>query len=232
MVKKEKQTYYDKVHANGGKHWNYQCVIYEDSAPKDWISIIRSWGENALISPYHDKDKRDDGSDKKPHYHVQIFGSTSHTYKWAMDFFDQIHGVYDDPDQEDKVEFHNKNFWDNNIIHNKTKAIRYLTHKDDADKAQYNDSDVIVIGCMDYQALCMMEGDKYKALSEMEMWCEDNQVYSYRLLSNYARQNKFGWYKVLVDGGHHHMYRWLRSFEYDMQTMAEAKYKNGGYVNE
>ena len=39
-IKKEKKTYYDKVHDNGGKHWNYQCVIYEDSAPKDWISII------------------------------------------------------------------------------------------------------------------------------------------------------------------------------------------------
>ena len=229
MAKKDKQTFYDKVHANGGKHWNYQCVIYEDSAPLDWMTIIRSWGENVLISPYHDKDHHDDGTVKKPHYHIQIFGSTSHSYTWAIHMFQQIKGVYDDPDVVDKIEFHNKNFWDNNIIHNKVMAIRYLTHKDDPDKAQYSDADVVVIGCMDYQSLCMMAGDKYKALAEMEEWCEDNQVFSYRLLSNYAKKNKFGWYKVLVDGGHNHMFRWLRAFEYDIQTMNEAKYKNGGF---
>lgn len=216
--KKEHESFYQLVHDH--KHWNYCCVVYEDSAPKDWIKICRSWGENVLISPYHDNDKQDDGTSKKPHYHVIILGSTSYDYKWAIRLFNSINGIYDNPDQacdDSKKEFHNKNFYDHNIVHNKTKAIRYLTHKDDADKAQYNDADVIVIGCIDYQALCMMESDKYKALSEIEDWCEDNQCYSYRFLSNYCRKNNFAWYKVLVDGGHNHIYRFMRSLEYDLK---------------
>ena len=124
MAKKDKQSFYDKVHANGGKHWNYQCVIYEDSAPKDWISIIRSWGENALISPYHDKDKHDDGSDKKPHYHVIL----CYNGPTALSVVEKLTRQLGQPNPQ--------------AIENVKGYYRYLSHKDNPEKAQYDENEI------------------------------------------------------------------------------------------
>ena len=219
-VKKQKtnETWSQLVHDH--KYWYYQCIMYLDSAPSDWMDKIKAWGVDCLISPYHDHDKLENGQDKKPHYHVIILGDTSRYYYWAINMFKEINGVFADPDrdEEDKdYQFRNETFYKNNIIKSKRRAIRYLTHKDDADKHQYKDSDVTVIGGIDYYSEIAQTSDKYRALSEMQDWCEKNEVFSFRFLSNYAKREQMDWYQVLVDGGHNFMYRWLRSFEYDLR---------------
>lgn len=49
---------------------HFTFIIYEESAPSDWRKRLESIGLPMAISPKHDKDKFQDGSLKKPHWHV------------------------------------------------------------------------------------------------------------------------------------------------------------------
>jgi len=96
------------------------------TAPDDWIEKLKLSGLQFAISPLHDKDIHEDasGRTKKPHFHVIVVYGSPTTYnnvKHLTDSFnapipqalEQIRGYY-----------------------------RYLTHKDNPDKAQYDEKDI------------------------------------------------------------------------------------------
>lgn len=100
------------------------------SVPDDWKQRLQLSGLQYAISPLHDKDQLEDGSGKtkKPHYHViVVYGSptTFNNVKSLTDSFnspipqalEQVRGYY-----------------------------RYLTHKDNPEKYQYEDKDIITGG--------------------------------------------------------------------------------------
>lgn len=106
------------------KKRNWAFVVYPDSAPKNWIEKLQQTGLQCAISPLHDKDKDPTDVPKKAHYHViaTYSGPTSfNVVKALTDAFnapipqalEQVRGYY-----------------------------RYLTHKDNPDKAQYDENDI------------------------------------------------------------------------------------------
>lgn len=106
------------------KKRNWAFVIYPESLPEDWLDILRTSGLPIAISPLHDKDKNPDGTEKKPHYHcIAVYGSptTFNNVKTLTDKLnapipiplDQVRGMY-----------------------------RYLTHKDNPEKFQYDEKDI------------------------------------------------------------------------------------------
>lgn len=109
------------------KKRNWAFVVYPDSAPADWIEQLRQTGLQCAISPIHDKDIDPTGENKKAHWHVIACysGPTSfNVVKRLTDSFnapipqalEQVRGYY-----------------------------RYLTHKDNPEKAQYSYDDIISI---------------------------------------------------------------------------------------
>lgn len=109
------------------KKRNWAFVVYPDSAPADWIEQLRQTGLQCAISPLHDKDINPTGENKKPHWHVIACysGPTSfNVVKRLVDNFnapipqalEQVRGYY-----------------------------RYLTHKDNPEKAQYSDDNIVLI---------------------------------------------------------------------------------------
>lgn len=50
------------------RHFGF--LLYPESIPENWIEQLETLGVSMAVSPLHDKDKKPDGTFKKPHYHV------------------------------------------------------------------------------------------------------------------------------------------------------------------
>lgn len=99
-------------------------VLYPESAPKNWVEILRSRGVVCAISPLHDKDKNPDGTLKKAHYHVLCVwqGPTSSSV---------VNKLTQDLNQPNPIALEScKGYY------------RYLTHRDNPEKFQYSESDI------------------------------------------------------------------------------------------
>lgn len=102
--------------------------MYPDSAPANWLDILKESLLPIYISPLHEFDINLEGGPKKPHYHVIV--------------------CFDGPTTFNNVR---KNFTDVlNTVHPKyilslPGAYRYLCHLDDKDKYQYSPDDIIYL---------------------------------------------------------------------------------------
>lgn len=106
------------------KKRNWAFVVYPESAPADWIEQLQKTGLQCAISPLHDKDIDPTGEVKKSHYHViaTYSGPTSFNVVQALtkslnapipQALEQVRGYY-----------------------------RYLTHKDNPEKHQYDEKEI------------------------------------------------------------------------------------------
>lgn len=98
------------------------------SVPADWIEILKKSGLKYAISPLHDKDLLEDnsGKTKKPHYHVIICYGNTTTFNNVKSLTDRLNATI--PQALEQIRGY----------------YRYLTHKDNADKYQYSENDIIV----------------------------------------------------------------------------------------
>ena len=53
-----------------GRDWTF--LVYPESAPKNWRSILDGTHMRWIESPLHDRDTNPDGSKKKPHWHIML----------------------------------------------------------------------------------------------------------------------------------------------------------------
>ena len=83
---------------------NWATVVYPDSAPDNWLQILRDMLIPCFVSPLHDQDYNADGEPKKPHYHVQFcFDSNSKRSRDQIkELTDQIGGVVVPPGEQIK----------------------------------------------------------------------------------------------------------------------------------
>ena len=105
------------------------CILYPDSSTYDVDKVIKSLAEEHLtfaVSPIHDKDIEDDGSLKKGHYHLLLAYSSATTLNNIRGWFKAC-GM---PESE----LHSVRVCASGVGY-----FRYLTHKDNPEKAQYDD---------------------------------------------------------------------------------------------
>lgn len=179
-----------------GRTRNFATVVYPESAPENWIDIIRESHINALISPLHEDDVNPDGEFKKPHYHVLVMYETVKTIEQFEEFRLSFGGV-----GQEKV----------NSIRG---YARYLCHLDNPEKAQYNPNNVLSIGCEDYFDLIALPTDKYGAIRDMMRFCIDNDVTNFSDLLLYVSENEESWFRVLCDNGTYVIKEFLKSVTY------------------
>ena len=175
-----------------GRTRNFATIVYPESAPENWQDILMSFCIPALISPLHDKDIDDTGEPKKPHYHVLIMFEGVKTVEQAKDVFEPIGGV------------------GCKVVQSVRGYARYLCHLDNPEKAQYEPSDVCCIAS-DYIDIIGLAVDKYKAIGEMQDFCEKYDVVSFYALARYSRANRSDWHRILCDCGAVFMREYLQS---------------------
>lgn len=162
---------------------NFATIVYPESAPRDWQEILAEAKIPAFISPLHDRDINPTGEEKKPHYHVIIMFEGVKTSEQAKEIFDAIGGV--------GLE----------IVQSIRGYARYLCHLDNPEKHQYEEADVRQLGGADYLSVIGLVTDKYKAIAEIIDFCAGNDITVYSDLLEYARLERFDWFRVLCDNG-------------------------------
>lgn len=111
------------------KKRNWWFVLYPESAPPDWRDRLRATGLPGEISPLHDKDVYDDGEQagqpKKAHYHVILCYPGPTTYSVVCKL---VQGELGQPIPQPLEAIKG--------------AHKYLTHADNPEKYQYDESEI------------------------------------------------------------------------------------------
>lgn len=181
------------VSYGAGRTRNYYCVVYPESAPKNWLEILQGMFVPALVSPLHDSDLNEDGTPKKAHYHVFLMFDSVKTKEQAKAVFEQIGGVGCD------------------VVQSSRGYARYLCHLDNPEKHQYDIGQVKCLSGADYQSLTSLVTDKYKAVREIMVFCKTNGVYEFCDLLDYSAENREDWFRILCDSGAYIVKNYLQS---------------------
>lgn len=187
------------------RYRNFATVVYPDSAPTDWLSILSDQLVPSFVSPLHNQDVNPTGEIKKAHYHVIIFFEGAKSLDQAKEVFDLIGGVGCE------------------VVKSLRAYSRYLCHLDNPDKAQYAVEDVKSLSGADYMGVIGLAIDKYKAIGEMIDFCVSEGVISYSDLLMYARLNRFDWFRILCDCGTLVMKEFLKSRSWTLANVKDAE---------
>lgn len=178
----------------------FATVVYPDSAPENWKSLLDDFHVSSFISPFHDSDVNATGEPKKPHYHVMLLFDSLKTEEQAKEVFSVIGGV--------GCEF----------VKSLRAYARYLCHLDNPDKVQYSKENVIALGGADYLDAIGSPSDKYLALEQMGDFCDKYNVVSFYALCRYAAKKRPDWHKILCDSGAVYVREMLRSRQWSIEN--------------
>lgn len=178
---------------------NFATVIYPDSAVDNWQQIIEDLHVEGFLSPLHDHDINPDGELKKPHYHFLIMFPTLKSDAQVDELFKKIGSV------------------GREVIQSVRGYARYLCHKDNPEKYQYNEDEVLSFGGADYFSICSLAIDEDVAISEMVDWIIDNECIFFCDLADYAIKHNQAWYRVLRYKGAVFMREYIKSFAFKLK---------------
>lgn len=174
----------------------WATIVYPDSAPADWINILKDTLIPCYVSPLHDKDHFSDEREeelKKPHYHIFLIFPGQRTRKIVRGIVELFAGVGAE-----------------RVLH-KVNYVKYLTHSNAPEKHQYDPSEVQVFnGAMPYEELIQDGNSVYELVGEMIEWCSTNTYY-FADLVDYSRVNRYDWFKVLCDRNSALIWQYIKS---------------------
>lgn len=149
--------------AKNVKKRNWAFVLYPKSAPKNWRERLQETGLQCAVSPLHDKDVDPTGEAKKAHYHVILTYSGPTSYNVVKSLTDSLNQPI--PQALEQV----KGYY------------RYFTHKDNPEKAQYDEREITTINgfnIADFSELTRSEVSEIKKLLQSLIRKFDIREYS------------------------------------------------------
>lgn len=156
------------------KKRNWAFILYLDSAPSDWKDILQATGLPIAISPYHDKDVNPDGTPKKPHYHIILMYNNTTTFNSVKQLTDRLNQPIPIPLEQVKGYY------------------RYFTHKDNAEKYQYNENDITTLNGFDYTEFIELTTSEVMAIKkQIQNYIRDNVILEYSILMDSLLDNDF-----------------------------------------
>lgn len=162
------------------KKRNWAFVLYPESAPPDWVEKLQKTGLQCAISPLHDKDVNPTGEPKKAHYHVILAYSGPTSYNVVSDLTSSLNATI--PQALEQV----KGYY------------RYLTHKDNPEKYQYDERDIQSINgfsILDFADLTRSEIVKIKLA--LQGYIRESGILEYSdLMDALMDNNMFDYYDV------------------------------------
>lgn len=181
---------------------NWVVIVYPESAPANWRTILDEAHVAYIISPLHDQDVNPDGERKKPHWHVMICYSSVKTREQARELTDQLNA----PSPEPVASFRGQ--------------VRYFAHLDNPEKHQYAKSDIETHGIEIDDALRSSEQSRQAVVRDMCRWCAENQCYYFCDLLQYAMDNEPDWWDALTSNSAYIMDKYLKSLMFKTEKEA------------
>lgn len=180
---------------------SFATVVYPESAPANWLSVLAESHISALISPLHDMDTNPDGERKKPHYHVLLmFEGVKNFDTQVKPIFDAIGGV------------------GREMVNSARGYARYLCHLDNPEKHQYSPSDVRSFGGADYISITHLPTDEIAQLQEIFNFISCNQILSYAELVDICSKFKPDWFSTIVMTRTIAIKEYIKSYSFELQA--------------
>lgn len=187
------------------------CILYPDSSTYDVDKIIKSLAEELFtfaVSPLHDRDIEDDGSFKKAHYHLLLAYSSATTLNNIRCWFNAC-GL-------PETELHSVRVCASGVGY-----FRYLTHKDNPDKVQYDDKDIIVFNDSGelFKKFSKTASEKIDDLVRIFQIVDELNTISFHSLIQYLMLNERDLFKLLTSSSALAICvkEYQRSLEYDLK---------------
>lgn len=188
------------------------CILYPDCTTYDVEKIIINLSKEHFtfaVSPIHDKDVDDDGNAKKGHFHLLLAYSSATTLNNIRRWFNSC-GL---PESE----LHSVRICASGVGY-----YRYLTHKDNPTKAQYNDKDIRVFNDFDhiFKKFSITEIDKIDNLVRIFKIVDELDTISFHSLVQYLMLNERELFKLLTSSSALAICvkEYQRSLEYDKKS--------------
>lgn len=190
----------------------YFCtVLYPDSTTYDTDNVIKALAEEHFtfaVSPIHDRDVDDNGSPKKVHYHLLLSYSSATTLNNIRGWF-EVCGMTESDLHAVRVCASGVGYY------------RYLTHKDNPEKAQYNDNDIRVFNDFDniFKKFANTEIDKIDNLVRLFQIVDKLNTISFHSLLQYLMINERDLFKMITSSSALAICvkEYQRSLEYDLK---------------
>lgn len=152
------------------RKWTF--IVYPESAPENWREILQNTGLEIAISPLHDRDITETGELKKPHYHILLCFPGPTTFNKVNKICNEL----------------------NSPIPKRILSVigiyRYFTHKDNPEKAQYNEEDIIQINGFDIKDITGMTTSQTLAIKkQIQKMIQDNDFHYYSELMDFLMCN-------------------------------------------
>lgn len=155
----------------------WTIIVYPESAPANWVDILNDYHTPWVCSPLHDKDIDGNGEPKKAHWHILLnFGKVKKSFGQVS----QIAKKLNAPTVK--------------ICHSIVGLVRYMTHRDDPDKYQYDVQDIKSYCGFDLEEYLKPTSSECMAMqSAMIKWCYENHITDYWVLRMYAENHRPEW---------------------------------------
>ena len=162
--------------------WTF--LVYPESAPSNWVDILKGLHVPFIVSPLHDKDikNKDTGELKKSHYHCIVrFKSKKSFNQVKSEICDKINGPIPQP------------------VVDLAMMVRSLAHLDDPEKYQYNIEDIQVYGNIDVKEYIYSKRDyQYEVLKEILDFCQKYDIQEFSTIVNYAKDERKAWFPYVA----------------------------------
>lgn len=142
----------------------WALVCYPESLPDNWQDFLEKTGLEIAVSPLHDKDINPDNTPKKAHYHIILVYQNPTTYKNVKEnICDYLNCPSPQPLESVKGYY------------------RYLTHRDNPEKYQYNENEITTLNGFDINDMTNMTMNELCAyLNKITDFIEELQIIEYR----------------------------------------------------
>ena len=177
------------------RYWAF--VLYPESAPENWKDILQLKGLSCAISPLHDKDINPTGEVKKPHYHIILaFGSPT-TYNNVKCITEELFCPIPIPLESCRGYY------------------RYLTHKDNPEKYQYNEKDIETLNAFDVTSI-LNNSEVAQLKIEIQKLIRDNFIIEYAQLMDFLLDSEL--YELWNVASNHTLFfdRYIQSSRYSL----------------
>lgn len=176
---------------------NWTFVLYPESAPADWRSILDEEHIPWIESPLHEFDRLEDGSGevKKAHWHILLLYEGKKSYEQIEEITKRLNATI--PQK----------------VANSKGLTRYMAHLDNPDKHQYDKASIIGHGGADVADLLRpTSADRYKIIKEMCDHIRQNRVTEFSEMMYYAMENHYeDWFPMLCDNSAYVIGQLIRS---------------------
>lgn len=173
MVRK-KSSYDDIIglDKNGqARYWT--ILVYPESAPENWRSILDDFHVPWVESPLHDRDINPDGEAKKPHWHIMMYFVGKRSYEQMLDISNVLNSPMPKP------------------VLDAGGLIRYFVHLDNPEKYQYNLLDIVPHQGLDITKYFLPTETQHLAyLHEMFDFIREQDIQYFSHLVDYALNYK------------------------------------------